>query len=495
MPANGAISRYIWYNKNMKKKLLLIAAILMTAIGAFACLWTRTEFSGLETETAEVFSVYEDKVKAENVHVLLPFWREEVKVSTVKGLDINKTGEQELVYQAGDKTVTKTVRVVDTEKPVITLVQTDGYTLPGHEYVEEGYKAFDNYDGELTDKVSREVKEGRVIYAVSDAAGNETSVTREIVFDMRKAPVIKTKNQSITEGTKFKDSYSATDEAGNDITSLVTVSGTVDTAKPGTYTLNYEVTDSCGNKSSAKATVKVVKKKSETVKPAEPVKPADPVTPVEDPVVTPGSKVIYLTFDDGPSAHEMKLLDILDQYNVKVTFFVTGSKSGYRKNFTEMHKRGHVVAVHTYTHNYSQIYKSASAYWDDFKKIQDVIYEYTGTRPNIFRFPGGSSNTVSKKYCKGVITKIAAEAKEKGLVYFDWNVSSGDAGAVKTAAGVLNNLKKGVAKKKTSVVLCHSSKSYTVEAMKDFIPWALKNGYVFKVLTSSSPQCHHRIAN
>ena len=467
----------------------MITAVLVVIIGLFACLWTKTEFSGLEGETVEVFGEYQDKVTAVEKHVLLPFWRKEVPVSVEEPLNVNKVGQQILTYKADGKTATKTVNVVDREKPVILLVRNDSYTLPGHQYEEEGYKATDNYDGDLTSAVKREVRDNKVIYTVTDSSGNEGKAEREIVFAMRKPPVIKTKDQSLTEGSKFKDSFSAVDEAGNDITDKVKVSGTVNTAKAGTYSLKYEVTDSYGNTSTAKATIKVTKKTT----PADETTP-EPVTPAE-PAVTPGTKVIYLTFDDGPSAYEMKLLDILDKYNVKVTFFVTGSRAGYRKNLAEMHKRGHVVAVHSYTHNYSQIYKSTDAYWTDFKKIQDVIYEYTGVRSTIFRFPGGSSNTVSKKYCKGVMKTLAAQAKEKGLVYFDWNVSSADAGGTKTAAGVLKKKKKGVSRKKTSVVLCHSSKSYTVEAMKDFIPWALNNGYVFKVLTSSSPACHHRIAN
>ncbi|MBQ4252353.1 MAG: polysaccharide deacetylase family protein [Erysipelotrichaceae bacterium] len=469
--------------KKREKKIKLIMILSgLVILGLVMLLWTKTEFTGVQPETIELYSTYEDTVTATRKHVLLPFWKKEVAVSGEKP-DTSVLGEQLLLYQAGHAKVVKKLTVVDTVKPIITLVESSGYVVPGQTYQEDGYSASDNYDGDLTNQVQRREYEDRIVYTVKDSSGNTAKAERIINYTMKKAPKLTVKNQTLTVGDKFVDSYSATDEGGNDITDKVVMTGTVDTKTVGTYTLKYSVTDDYGNKATKSATIKVKAKADSSTKP-------DPVTPGES-----NGKTIYLTFDDGPSGKEPALLDILKQYNVKATFFITGNGSKYRDNLTRMHKEGHVVAVHSYTHVYKSIYKSSQAYWADFQKCQDLIYKYTGTRPTLFRFPGGSSNTVSKSACKGIMTKLAKESKEKGYTYFDWNVSSGDAGGTKTASGVFNNIKKGVAKKTNSVVLCHSTKSYTVEAMKQFIPWALENGYTFKVCSKTSPTAHHGINN
>lgn len=203
------------------------------------------------------------------------------------------------------------------------------------------------------------------------------------------------------------------------------------------------------------------------------------------------SKVIYLTFDDGPGPYTKKLLDILDKYNVKATFFVTNQFPKYQNMIGEEARRGHTVAVHTYTHDFASIYKSQTAFWNDIDKMNSLIKKQTGKKSDILRFPGGSSNAVSKKYCKGIMTKLTANASGHGFVYADWNVDSRDAGGTTSSSGVASNVKKGCAKQKTSVVLMHDIKSYSVNAVEDIIKWGLKNGYSFKAMTKSSSMAHH----
>lgn len=137
-------------------------------------------------------------------------------------------------------------------------------------------------------------------------------------------------------------------------------------------------------------------------------------------------KVVYLTFDDGPSPNTPRIIDILNENGVKATFFVKngGKYNGYMKNITES---GNQIALHSYSHNYPQVYASEQAFFDDLQKISDLVYNETGVRTNIFRFPGGSSNTISRKYSPGIMTTLTKEVQEKGYCYFDWNVSSGDA--------------------------------------------------------------------
>jgi len=203
---------------------------------------------------------------------------------------------------------------------------------------------------------------------------------------------------------------------------------------------------------------------------------------------------IYLTFDDGPGIYTERLLDILKEHDVKATFFVTHVFSKYENLLKREAKEGHSVAIHSYSHDYDKIYASTDAYWADFDAMQQVIVKQTGAETKMFRFPGGSSNTVSKG-TPGIMTQLVKQANEKGLTYFDWNVASGDAGATKSSATVLQNCKVGAANFKNAVILCHDVKEYTVNAMDEFITWGLQNGYAFAALTPESDGAHHQVNN
>ena len=110
-----------------------------------------------------------------------------------------------------------------------------------------------------------------------------------------------------------------------------------------------------------------------------------------------------------------------------------------------------------------------------------------------------SSNTVSRNYCSGVVSQIAQQSKQKGYVYFDWNVSSGDAGETSSSDVVFNNVTTQIAANsqygKPSVVLQHDIKDFSVNAVERIIQWGLENGYSFKPLTEYSFTAHHGIAN
>ena len=192
-----------------------------------------------------------------------------------------------------------------------------------------------------------------------------------------------------------------------------------------------------------------------------------------------GNKRAYLTFDDGPSNNTKKILDILDKYDAKATFFVI-CHSGMESVYKDIVKRGHTIALHSYTHEYSDIYSSTDAFWKDQKKIGDYVFKQTGVRPNIFRFPGGASNTVSRKYCKGVMSSLAKQAGEKGLRYFDWSVDSTDASGNKVAASkIRSSVLNGVGSQKNPVILMHdtSAKTTTVEALPGIIEGLRDKGY------------------
>ena len=204
-------------------------------------------------------------------------------------------------------------------------------------------------------------------------------------------------------------------------------------------------------------------------------------------------KTIYLTFDDGPSQHTEKLLDVLAKYDVKVSFFV--KNSSYLDIITRADREGHTVAVHTYSHDYNKIYASEEAFYADMSAIRKLIAKYTSNATSLIRFPGGSSNTISQLYNRGIMTRLAKALTEMGYTYFDWNVDSDDAGRARTPEEVFNNITKGLRWYNDAVVLQHDTKEYSINAVERIIVWALIKGYSFKPLTENSPTCHHPINN
>ena len=176
-----------------------------------------------------------------------------------------------------------------------------------------------------------------------------------------------------------------------------------------------------------------------------------------------GIHKVYLTFDDGPSANTDQILDILDEYGVKATFFVVG-KEGYNDQYRRIVEEGHTLGMHSYSHVYHDIYESVEAYGQDLEKLHTYLYELTGVDSRIVRLPGGSSNTVSKDKIQDIIAYLG----QQGMTYYDWNVSSGDAASgYVSAQQIADNVLNHVSEHHTSIVLMHdaSGKNTTVEAL------------------------------
>ena len=207
------------------------------------------------------------------------------------------------------------------------------------------------------------------------------------------------------------------------------------------------------------------------------------------------SGTIYLTFDDGPGAHTARLLDILKKYNVKVTFFVTGA--GDDALIAREYNEGHAVGLHTFSHNYAYVYSSINNFFADLYKIQTRVKNITGHTSYLMRFPGGSSNTVSARYDGGtrIMSKLTREVENRGFVYFDWNITSGDAGGATNSTTVYQNVVNRIKEGGNSVVLQHDIKGFSVDAVERIIKWGLNNGYTFKKLDMDSPTAHHGVNN
>lgn len=207
------------------------------------------------------------------------------------------------------------------------------------------------------------------------------------------------------------------------------------------------------------------------------------------------SKVVFLTFDDGPSENTSHLLDILKAHNVQATFFVVGWDESKFDMITREHAEGHTVAVHSLTHQYSLIYTADDVFWDDNAKMNDIIEERTGVRADLMRFPGGASNHVSADYNSGIMTRLTEQALERGYDYVDWNVSSGDGGATDSTAQIYENVTQGIEKNDISVVLMHDSHDYTVAAVDDIIKYCEDYGYTMLPLHKGIFTCHHGVWN
>ena len=193
--------------------------------------------------------------------------------------------------------------------------------------------------------------------------------------------------------------------------------------------------------------------------------------------------VIYLTFDDGPSLNTIQVLDILKANDIKATFFVVNNNIPAQQ---ELYKRivdeGHTLGIHTYSHQYTNIYSSVDEYLADFYKIYTKVYELTGVQPTVFRFPGGSINTYNQNF----YTELIAEMLRRGFTYYDWNVSSGDAGETYSSSQIYSAVVNGVGNKSKSIVLMHdsSTKYATVAALQNIID-RFKETHEFRALDNT----------
>ena len=133
---------------------------------------------------------------------------------------------------------------------------------------------------------------------------------------------------------------------------------------------------------------------------------------------------VYLTFDDGPSKYTENILYYLDLYEIKATFFVVPDGTETCNNrLKRIAEEGHTIGIHTACHEYDKIYSSVESYLDDFNLAYNRIYEATGIKCNLFRFPGGSKNDYNKEHRDEIIEEMT----RRGFIYFDWNVDSRDA--------------------------------------------------------------------
>lgn len=216
-------------------------------------------------------------------------------------------------------------------------------------------------------------------------------------------------------------------------------------------------------------------------------------TPAAAPSPAPAEKRVFLTFDDGPSEYTEDILDILKEKQAVASFFVIAAENNqeYLPLLQRIEQEGHTIALHSCTHDYAQIYTSTAAYWQDIEQLKQAISPYITTPPVWLRFPGGSTNTVSRKYGgSGLMEKLNEQAAEKGYKVLDWNVCANDAvGANPSADKILRTVQKDSEGLSTCVVLLHDTKQTktTVEALPAMIDWYAQQGFRFCALGQEAP--------
>lgn len=422
------------------------------------------------------------------------------KVQVNGNIDYSKIGEYEVIYTLdtliGRYEKREKVRVVDTIAPEISLEGGEEYNQSySKEYKEPGFKAIDMYEGDLTDKVivsKEEIDETRYIikYIAQDSSGNIAEKTRKVTIVDDIPPVITLNgnaNMTVYLNSKYEEKGAkAKDEKDGDLTDKIEIEGNVDTSKIGKYIITYKVLDKSGNEAKKTRNVTVAEKKTYIA------------STVNAQSGSGGQKgVIYLTFDDGPSSKiTPQILDVLKEKGVKATFFILNYDSIGEAIVKRAYAEGHTIAIHGYSHQYKDIYKSEEAYMENITKLQEKIRASIGYNATITRFPGGSSNKVSK-FNPGIMTRLSKLVVESGYKYFDWNVSSGDAGGAKSADDVYNNVIKGLSKSRMNVVLMHdtNAKTMTLNALPRIIDYGIENGYRFERITESTPMVTHKPNN
>lgn len=458
-----------------KKKVVISLIIFFSII--LLCLLFRPRFK-IKNYDEDVTINYKDKYKSKIKVCYGNFFSCKKVDETIKGkVNNKKLGKYNIkhTYIFNNKiyVLDENINVKDLEAPKIELKDNKVRVCPNGKIQDFEFNVSDNHDKDIINKVEKvfDKENNKVIIKVKDSSNNESIKELETIVEDKVKPELVLNgldNKILTQGDNYNDEgANVKDNCDDDI--KIEANSDLNINNPGIYHITYSAKDSSGNNSTIQRTITVKNRES-------------------------NYKVVYLTFDDGPSEYTNELLDILKKYDVKVTFFVTGR--GSDDVIARAYREGHKIALHTNSHDYSYVYSSIDNYYNDLYAIQDRVKRITGETSNIIRFPGGSSNTVSKS-CDGgtrIMSTLVNDVKNKGFYYFDWNVSSGDGGGELSTDQVYNNVISTL-KSETSVVLQHDTKKWSIDAVPRIIEYCQNNGYIFRTIDETTYGAHHGVSN
>ncbi len=466
----------------INKKIMIIIGCVITCIClCMAFFFKQPEIVFKDSEVQ--IALHSEFHPMEYIKNINGYEEKDINVHSEK-LNINQLGEYDVDYEINNHAYTLHVVVKDFTAPTFDIKDLDidlGQPISAENLV-------DNIQDETQTKTyfkedydfSKE-GESNVVVIVEDESGNKTEKQAlvRITKDIEKPTLTGLNDIVVSKNGKIDYLKGVKAHDNRDPHPTIEVnSQSVKSHQTGTYEVQYTVKDRSNNQATYKRKVVIVEKKTPSY------------------ISSSQDKVIYLTFDDGPSKNTEKVLDILKKYDAKATFFVTGNGQKYNYLIKRAHDEGHTIGLHTYCHQYNKVYASVDAYFDDLTKIGNMVKEQIGFVPKYIRFPGGSSNMVSAKFSKGIMSILVNAVQEKGYQYYDWNASSGDASGNHVAV-------KKIIKESTSssakniMLLMHdtAAKDTTVEALPQIIEYYQSKGYIFKGIDETSFTPHHGTNN
>ncbi|WP_055069128.1 polysaccharide deacetylase family protein [Clostridium massiliamazoniense] len=204
-------------------------------------------------------------------------------------------------------------------------------------------------------------------------------------------------------------------------------------------------------------------------------------------------KIVFLTFDDGPSVQTEKVLNILEEKGVQGTFFILGENikkaEGNKDIIKKIIENGNSLGNHTYTHNFKKLYPGGNidldAFMKEYKDTENELKEILGDnfKNNLVRFPGGENTRIYKKDKN--LDDALKTFDQEGISSIDWNALNGDAeGRSYSEEEMLNYVKKSSANKNHVVILMHDSapKEKTIQTLPEVIEYYKSQGYEFKII-------------
>lgn len=191
------------------------------------------------------------------------------------------------------------------------------------------------------------------------------------------------------------------------------------------------------------------------------------------------SKVAYLTFDDWPNKNTVSILETLDNYNVKATFFVV-RRANELEYYQMVIDAGHAIGNHAAVHEWDELYTNADHVVACFAKMDDWLMDKFSVSTKLLRYPSGSVGGSYQQVKKKAYRKLV----EKGYRIFDWTSSIGDTDSFENKV-VLNNALKGI-KKDVEIVLMHNKKT-TAAVLPTIIEHLLENNYMLLPLDEQCP--------